>query len=120
MRRTRASYHYAVRHVKRNKEQIIRNRIAQALIDNSNRILWSEIRKIRNNKKSDGCTVVDVISDGGRIAELFATKYSDLYNSVCYNRNDLQDIMFDVENNIQGSSICIMIVLLPLVMFSMP
>ena len=93
MRRTRASYHYAIRCVKKHREQIIRNRIAESLLHNSNCNFWSEIRKICNNKKIDGCTVVDGMSDGARIAELFASKYNDLYNSVSYNRNDLEGRM---------------------------
>ena len=39
------------------------------------------------------------MSDGARISELFASKYNDLYNSVPYNRNDLEDVREDVESN---------------------
>ena len=47
--------------------------------------------------------MVDGISDGTRIAELFTSKYNDLYNSVSYNRNDLEDIREDVESNIHDN-----------------
>ena len=57
MRRTRASYRYAIHRVKKHREQIICNRIAESLLHNSNRNFWSEIRKIRNNKNLDGCTL---------------------------------------------------------------
>jgi len=43
------------------------------------------------------------MSDGARIAELFASKYNDLYNSVSYNRNDLEDIREDVESLIHDN-----------------
>ena len=45
----------------------------------------------------------DGMSDGPRIAELFASKYNDLYNSVSYNRNDLEDIREDVESLIHDN-----------------
>jgi len=42
--------------------------------------------------------VVDGISDRDHVAELFATKYRDLYSSVSYYVNDLQDFINNVEN----------------------
>jgi hypothetical protein len=44
MRHTRASYHYAVRSVKRN-EHIIRQRFAEAVLNGNGRNLLSEVRK---------------------------------------------------------------------------
>lgn len=39
MRRRRVAYHYAVRQTKRNEDDVIRDRLANALISNRNRDL---------------------------------------------------------------------------------
>ena len=95
MRCTRASYHYAIRHVRKNAEQIVRDRIAHSLlIDSSRNYFWSEIRKIRNAKKSKWlhCGWWNFWS-GSRCR----AKYRDLYSNVSYNVNDLQDLIDNVE-----------------------
>ena len=61
MRRTRANYHYSVRQVKKNEEFIVRERIANALIEDPSRSFWAEVKQIRHYKSSnsiivDGCT----------------------------------------------------------------
>jgi len=45
MRRTRASYHYAVRRVKQNEELVVGERIANAFIDDPSRSFWAEVKK---------------------------------------------------------------------------
>ena len=47
MRRTRANYHYAIRKVRKDKDNILRERVADALIRDSNRDFWAEVKKIR-------------------------------------------------------------------------
>jgi exonuclease III len=66
MRRTRAAYHYAIRQVKKDEECIVRERIAEALIDDPNRNFWAEIKRIRNNKASTS-RIVDGCSDDSSI-----------------------------------------------------
>jgi len=46
MRRTRASYHYAVRYIKRNSQEIIKDRFASAILDNRDRDFWREAKKV--------------------------------------------------------------------------
>jgi hypothetical protein len=48
MRRTRAAYHYAVRYVKKNNSDIVRQRFARqrfasAIVENRNRDFWHEV-----------------------------------------------------------------------------
>ena len=50
MRRTRASYHYAIRRTKKNEQEIVRQRFAEAVFCNNNRDLWSEMRRINGNR----------------------------------------------------------------------
>ena len=43
MRKTRAAYHIAVRHVKRNEQDVINDRFAPALLNDISRNFWSEL-----------------------------------------------------------------------------
>jgi exonuclease III len=96
MRRTRASYHYAIRQVKRDEDSIVRDRLANALINDPSRNFWSEVKRIRNNKM---CTtnVVDGCTDKSTIAQLFANKYRSLYSSVSFNDAEMRDIRIGLE-----------------------
>ena len=53
MRRTCASYHYAVRRVKQNEESVVRERIANACMDDPSRSFWAEVQKIRHMVKQN-------------------------------------------------------------------
>ena len=49
MRRTRAAYHYCLRNVRKNEEQIVRKRIANAMSGNGGQNFWAEIKHIRSH-----------------------------------------------------------------------
>ena len=83
MRRTRASYHYAIRQVRKDENSIVKQRVAESLIRNPSRDFWAEIKKIRGNKASLS-KVVDGCTDQPSISELFADTYKSLYTSVCH------------------------------------
>ena len=97
MRRTRAAYHYAIRKIKRDEDNIIRERLADCIVENKDRNFWKEIKRIRSNK-SCMSSIVDGNTDAQSIAKLFATKYEDLYTSVPHNKADFKGIV-DVVNN---------------------
>jgi hypothetical protein len=96
MRRTRAAYHYAIRQVKRDEDNIVRERIAAALLDDPGRNFWAEIKSIRNNKATHS-RIVDGCSDPNSIAEVFASKYKSLYTSVPYDSTELSSILADID-----------------------
>ena len=88
MRITRADYHRAIWHVKKNEQAIINERFAASLLQNSSRDFWSEAKRIRRNN----CCYsnrVDSHSNPADIANTFAEKYQELYISVAYEANDL-------------------------------
>jgi len=99
MRRTRASYHYAIPRVKKNEEQIICDRIANSLLHDPNRNFWSPIRKICN-KRPANCRIVDGCTDEESVAQLFALKYAELFSSVSYNNQEMQNIIDSIESHI--------------------
>ena len=101
MRRTRAQYHYAIRKLKRNAIALRRNAMAESIINNNSRDLWSEIRKVRNTTKTVS-TCIDGVTGDINIAELFSNKYNELYNSVRYEQQSLNDLFVDNKYDIQA------------------
>jgi len=57
MHRTRASYHYAVRQVKQNEELVVRERIANARMDDPSRNFWAEVKTIRHGNTGNSIIV---------------------------------------------------------------
>jgi len=103
MRRTRAAYHYGIRQLKKDENLIVRERVAEAILSDGGRNFWSEIKRIRSHRSSNS-RIVDGQTDVGAIAQLFATKYRELYTSVPYDKDDMQRIVDDVNNTIKGYS----------------
>ena len=103
MRRTRAAYHYAIRRVKKDEDSIIRERVADAFLNDDNRNFWSEIKRIRRNKGGVSNSV-DGLTDDRDIAQLFAAKYRDLYTSVPYDKHEMQSIVDDLNASLSNSS----------------
>ena len=92
MRRTRATYHYKIRKLKKDREKLQKEAMAKAISENNSRQLWTEVRKIRN-KNSSSINCIDDITGNSCIAELFSKKYNELYNSVSYEEQEMNDLM---------------------------
>ena len=102
MRRTRAAYHYAVRNIKRNNADIIKQRFASAIVENRNRDFWHELRKV-NGRARDTQKTIDGHSDSEYIADMFAKKYEDLYTSVSYDETCMDALKQEIDVNIVKS-----------------
>jgi hypothetical protein len=112
MRRTRASYHYAVRYIKNNKLDIIKERFASAILENRGRDFWFEAKKVCGGKSCPPSNV-DGLSQSEEIADLFARKYEDLYSCVSFNENEMASLQRDLNDKINVSGYnehCIMTV----------
>ncbi len=55
---------------------------------------WKEVKKVSGKNNSN---VMDNVIGDGDIADLFAEIYSDLYNSMSYNKDDRYHLMSKVE-----------------------
>ena len=65
--------------------------MARAITQNKSRDLWAEVRKIKNsNTTSPNC--MDDITGNKDIADLFVNKYKELFNSVKYEQNKLEEL----------------------------
>jgi len=91
-RRTRASYHYAVHRVKQNEELVVRERIANACMDDPSRSFWAEMKNIRHGNTGNSI-IVNCCTNESAIAQPFASKYRSLYNSVSFDKEKVQYIL---------------------------
>ena len=99
-----ASYHYAIRQVKKDEDLIVREKLANALIDDPSRNFWAEVRKIRSGKLTSS-KIVDGCTDESSIAQLFALNYRRLYSSVPYDASEMQDILNELDVRIRDSGL---------------
>ncbi len=91
MRRiTTARYHHAVKTIKLDNDTIRMQKMAEALVSNKTRNFFEALKiKDRNNILPSS---VDDASTDDDIVNLFADKYSNLYNSVPYDQSEINDI----------------------------
>jgi len=99
MRRSRAAYHYAVRFIKKDEDNIRCERIADIAAMNDDRNFWTEVKKIRSRKPARVRTV-DGAGDDNGIAQLFASNYRDLYSCVSYNKSEMTEIIQENDVNL--------------------
>jgi len=97
----RASYHYAIRCVKKNEQKIVRQRFAEAVLCNNNHDLWSEVRRINGNRAAPAGTI-DGQSSPNCVSRMFADKYQQLYNSVPYSTQEMIDIRNLIDKRISS------------------
>ena len=75
MRRTRAKYHYAIRRLKKQSDQLSKNAMAQSIANNNYRDLWKETSKIRNSKSTTSTCIENKINDDD-ITKVFFDKHN--------------------------------------------
>ena len=97
MRRTRSRYHYAVRYVMKEETRIKSNRMAEAISEGNDRNLWKEVHSL---KKS--CHFLPNVIDGRigseDIADLFSSKFEQLYNFVGFDEDHMHLLKSRVDN----------------------
>ena len=102
MRRTRATYHYALRSVRKREQEIVNDRFATALLSHKDRDFWSEVKRICAHKTCQS-NMVDKQFTPDSIADYFAHKYEDLYSSVSYSVDDIKKISDELNTRIARS-----------------
>ena len=104
MRNARARYHYAVRWLKRNENQLRNEKLASDLINNRTRDYWSEIKAIKGNNRCVPLSMDNEYSDSN-IADIFANKYEKLYNSIGFDNNDMDLLKDIIDSKIDNSEL---------------
>jgi hypothetical protein len=98
MRTTRAAYHNAIRSVNRNRADIVNERFADAILANNTRDFWYEAKRIRGVNASY-TNNIDDLSSHDDIANMFASKYEELYSCVSFNEDDMNALKADIANH---------------------
>ena len=100
-RKTRLQYHYAIRHVVKENTRMRNNKLAEAVSENNDRVLWDEVRKM-SKTNNELPTTMDEHSSVEKINDIFADKYNILYNTVSYNTHDLNSLAADIDARIDN------------------
>ena len=100
-RRTRAKYHLAVRAIKRGEEALRAEKMADSLLRDGGRDMWQEVKKVTSTKSRLPNNVDGLVGDDN-IGSLFASKAQDLYNSVPYDREEMNQALRDTDARIRS------------------
>ena len=104
MKKTRARYHYAVRCIKKNEMSMKKQKIAEYGCGSSD--MWRELKKIDPKSRKVPMTV-DSACGVPEIAELFVTKYEELFSSVPTDKRELEDIQSEIHFMLLKITMCI-------------
>ena len=77
--------------------------MADALLSNTSRDMWSEVRKVKGRNSMMVCTIDDM-SDSVSIASMFSNKYNMLFNSDSYDTNEMKTIEDEVMARVHYSN----------------
>jgi hypothetical protein len=103
-KKSRMQYHYAIRKCQQECNALKSKKMAECMVNNNVRGYWSEVRKIKGHaKKIPG--MVDNISGDKNISELFASKFSTLYNCVGYDSCAIDEITRKVNVKLKCDSV---------------
>jgi hypothetical protein len=102
-RSTRAHFHRAVRKVKRNETIIRSEQMAKCIHNNHTRNLFREAKRLRcSGSKVPAC--VDGTSGNENIANLFASKFQNIFNIVKSEENELHKLKCYIRNAVSLST----------------
>ena len=109
MKKTKRIYHYAVRKLKREKDSLSRQRMAESLSENITRNFWSEVNKVSRNGIASSMSIGDM-TDPFEIASHFENQYNTLFNSVPSDPSRIEQIKYDINDRCVQSHLIEMIV----------
>ena len=87
----------------REDDRIRTTKMAEAISENRNRDLWSEVRRIKGKNKFLPSSIDGVVGDEG-IAQLFSDRYNHLYNSVSYDVDEMNVINTEINKQIKENA----------------
>lgn len=99
-RKTRTQYHRALKHLKASNGRAKADKLATALTNNDNVTFWQNVQRLRGSKQTLP-NVVDGVLGPEAISSKFAQKYKELYNSVSFNKRDMELLSDDLAQSIK-------------------
>jgi len=91
MLKAKKDYKRAVRWVLRHQDELSSMKMADGILNNRSRDLWSEVKK-KTHSRSLIPSIVDGVDEDDEIGELFCTKFEELYNCVSYNEEEMAEL----------------------------
>ena len=92
---TRARYHRAIRHTVKDQDKFRMTKMAEAISENRRRDLWKEVKKIKG-RNNFSPSHVDGVTGDDEISHMFSNKYQNLYNSVPYDKSEMNSIKCEI------------------------
>ena len=77
--------------LKKNKETVIANKVANYMLQNKSKDFWNQIKKAQCSIRKIPSTVDSAVGCD-KICDVFCNKYNNLYNSVSYDVNEMIDL----------------------------
>jgi hypothetical protein len=102
---TRAKYHKAIKNVRKEENDLRRQRMAEHIAQNNTRDLWRELRKLKPDCNITS-SVVDGKNDKQEVANIFKEKYESLFSSVPTPVEELEKIKNDINQKVNQNDIC--------------
>ena len=99
MRKTRATYHYAVRHIKRRERELRKSKMAESVSTNKQSDIWVETKKMLSGKKPS-INSVDGACNPEAISEVFASKYETLFQGTPTEPAELQSLYRTIKSGV--------------------
>lgn len=93
---TRNAYRRASRWVTRNQEKLQAEKMTESLHRGQQRNFWTEVQRMKRSHNPDIPEVDGVTGDDG-IRSIFCAKYKDLYNSVAYDENEMEELIRELD-----------------------
>ena len=103
-KKTRAKYHYALRQIRKEKDKILASNLAENVVNNNTNDFWASVKKVKGCKPAY-VNCVDNVVGGENISNHLVKKYSDLYNSVSYDKHEMQATMSQI-NTLVSNKCC--------------
>ncbi len=95
----RARYHRVHKIILKEQVSIRKEKMAEAVYDNKNRDLFSEVRKMNAGKRSQPVSV-DGNAENNDISQIVSDKFDKLYNSVSYDADIFQKIKDKINQSV--------------------
>ena len=96
---TRNKYHLAIKYIKRNKDNIIKDKVSHSLKSNNVVSFWKEINKLKNDSINSRSSVIDDCIGEMNITNLFKNNYYRLFNEFKFDGNEVNKNLEKEINN---------------------
>ena len=105
MKKTRHEYHYSIRYCKLNEMSLKRKKLADNFKGKPNEF-WQEVKRLHRPPKHVP-SVVDNVDGSESIAEMFANKFEELYQSVPTTAEHLNGIREQINQSMSTDSVVV-------------